>query len=117
MSSPVIKTSAPRRRFSSRRKVLLGFVVLLLAAAAWLHFTGAAGTHGISSEDMDWNGDGTVTESEIAEAFYAVVVQQTVEGPRECNTFAWRSSGETIRMDCKTVFKAAGTEAADAKAK
>lgn len=94
-----------KRRFSARRKVLLGFVAVLLAAVAWLHFTGAAGTHGISSEDMDWNGDGTVTESEIAEAFYAVVVEQTQQGPRQCNAFAWRGSGETIRMDCKTVFE------------
>ncbi|MEL1263661.1 EF-hand domain-containing protein [Pseudoxanthomonas putridarboris] len=99
-------TPAARPRFSLRRKVLLGFVAVLLAAMAWLHFTGAAGTHGISSEDMDWNGDGTVTESEIAQAFYAVVVKQTKEGPRQCNTFAWRRNGETIRMDCKTVFDA-----------
>jgi hypothetical protein len=111
MSRPIVKAPAARSRFPLRRKILLGLVALLLAAVAWLHFTGAAGTHGIPSQDMDWNGDGTVTETEIAEAFYAVVVTQTEEGPRQCNSFAWRKSGETIRLDCKTVFK----PAADAK--
>ena len=107
MSTPIVKAPASRSRFPLRRKILLGFVALLLAAVAWLHFTGAAGTHGIPSQDMDWNGDGTVTETEIAEAFYAVVVTQTEEGPRHCNSFAWRKNGQTIRLDCKTVFQPA----------
>ena len=33
----------------------------MLALVAWLHYTGSAATHGITTRDMDWNGDGTVT--------------------------------------------------------
>jgi len=94
-----------RKNFSMRRKVLLGFVAVLLAAVAYLHFTGAAGTSGIPSKDMDWDGDGTVTEQEILQAFYAVVVDKTSEGPRECRAYAWRADGRSIRVDCKTVMQ------------
>lgn len=94
-----------RRYFSTRRKVLLGFVGLLLGAVAYLHFTGAAGTSGIPSKDMDWNGDGAATEQEILQAFYAVVVEKTSEGPRECRAYAWRGNGQSIRVDCKTVLQ------------
>jgi len=94
-----------RKNFSMRRKVLLGFVAVLLAAVAYLHFTGAAGTSGIPSKDMDWDGDGTVTEQEILQAFYAVVVEKTSEGPRECRAYAWRADGRSIRVDCKTVLQ------------
>ncbi len=94
-----------RKTFSLRRKVMLGFVAVLLAAVAYLHFTGAAGTSGIPSEDMDWDGDGTVTEQEILQAFYAVVVEKTSEGPRECRAYAWRADGKSIRVDCKTVLQ------------
>lgn len=104
--SGIVKKAGGRPRFSMRRRVLLGLVIVLLAAVAWLHYTDAAGTHGIETKDMDWNGDGTVTQTEILQAFYAVVVTQTQEGRRQCNTFAWRSDGKTIRMDCKTVFQA-----------
>lgn len=93
-----------RKRFSPRRKLLLGFVALLLAAVAYLHFTGAAGTSGIPSKDMDWNGDGTVTEEEIMQAFYAVVVDKQVEGRRECRSYAWRSDRKPIRVDCRTTM-------------
>jgi hypothetical protein len=94
-----------RKTFSLRRKVLLGFVAVLFAVVAYLHFTGAAGTSGIPSKDMDWNGDGTVTEQEILQAFYAVVVEKTSEGPRECRAYAWRANGQSIRVDCKTVLQ------------
>ncbi|WP_368561785.1 hypothetical protein [Pseudoxanthomonas sp. UTMC 1351] len=94
-----------RKKYSARRKVLLGFVAVLLAVVAYLHFTGAAGTSGIPSEDMDWDGDGTVTEQEILQAFYAVVVEKTSEGPRECRAYTWRADGRSIRVDCKTVLQ------------
>lgn len=55
---------------------------------------------------MDWNADGTVTQGEIAQAIFSVVVEQKQDGNRQCNTFAWRSGAGTIRMDCKTVFQA-----------
>ncbi len=95
-----------RARFSPRRKALLAFFVLLLAALAYLHFTGAAGTSGITNKDMDWNGDGKVTEQEIIQAFYAVVVEKHTEGRRECRSYAWRSDGTSIRVDCRTTVAA-----------
>ena len=100
-------TPAPggRPRFSARRRALLVLVVLLLAAVAWLHFTGAAGISGMATKDMDWNNDGQVTESEILQSFYAVTVKKTEEGPRQCSAYAWRGSGEAIRVDCRTVIK------------
>lgn len=94
-----------RKTFSTRRKLLLGFVAVLLAVVGVLHFTGAAGTSGIPSKDMDWDGDGTVTEQEILQAFYAVVVEKTSEGPRECRAYSWRADGRSIRVDCKTVMQ------------
>lgn len=94
-----------RRRFSRRRRALLAIVVLLLATVAWLHFTGAAGISGMTTRDMDWNNDGQVTESEILQSFYAVTVTKTEEGPRQCSAYAWRGSGESIRVDCRTVVK------------
>ena len=60
---------------------------------------------------MDWDGDGTVTQGEIAQAVFSVVVEQKQDGPRQCNTFAWRSGAGTIRMDCKTVFQTEATQA------
>ena len=51
------KLSGIRSRFPLRRKILLGIVVALLALVAWLHYTGAAATHGITTQDMDWNGE------------------------------------------------------------
>ncbi len=100
------KLSGIRPRFPLRRKILLGIVVALLALVTWLHYTGSAATHGITTEDMDWNGDGTVTQGEIAQSIFTVVVEQKQDGQRHCNTFAWRSGAGTIRMDCKTVFQA-----------
>ena len=100
------KLSGIRSRFPLRRKILLGIVVGLLALVAWLHYTGAAATHGITTPDMDWDSTGTVTQGEIAQAVFSVVVEQKQDGRRQCNTFAWRSGAGTIRMDCKTVFQA-----------
>ncbi|MBN6149508.1 EF-hand domain-containing protein [Xanthomonas sp. AmX2] len=100
-----------RGRFTPRRKVLLAIVVLLLAWVAYAWHAGIAITQGIEQRDMDWNGDGQVSRSEIAQAFYAVGVSRTEEGPRQCSAFYWRGSGEQIRVDCRTVF----APAADAK--
>jgi hypothetical protein len=94
-----------------RRRILLGFFAALLAGIAWLHFTGAAGTRGMALRDMDWNGDGTAGMDEWLQSFYAVVVEKTVDGPRECSTYAWRSDHRTIRVDCRTVVKPAEPKA------
>ena len=64
------KLSGIRSRFPLRRKILLGIVVALLALVAWLHYTGAAATHGITTQDMDWDSNGTVTQGEIAQAVF-----------------------------------------------
>lgn len=107
------KLSGLRPRFPLRRKILLGIVAALLALVAWLHYTGSAATHGIATRDMDWNGDGTVTQGEIAQAVFSVVVERRQDGRRQCDTFAWRNGGSTIRMDCKTVFQAEDTPPAE----
>lgn len=99
------------KRFTARRKGLLIFVALLLAVVAYLHFTGAAGTSGIPSEDMDWNGDGTVSEEEIFQSFYAVVVDKKTEGRRECRSYSWRGDGKPIRVDCRTTMAEQPAEA------
>ncbi len=105
------KPAGRRSRFPLRRKILLGIVVALIALIAWLHYTGSAATHGITTRDMDWNGDGNVTQGEIAQAVFSVVVEQKQDGPRQCNAYAWRNGSGTIRMDCKTVFQAADAAA------
>ena len=94
-----------RGPLTPRRKVLLAVLAVLLLGVGWLYWDGAAITAGLSAKDMDWNGDGTVTQGEIAQAVFTVVVEQTQEGNRQCNAFAWRNGGGTIRMDCKTVFQ------------
>lgn len=98
--------SAPRMRktFSTRRKALLGLVAIALALVAWLHFTGAAGISGISTKDMDWNGDGSVTQQEILQAFHAVGVRKTREGQRECSSYYWRKDQRSIRVECRTTL-------------
>jgi hypothetical protein len=95
-------TTRPRGRFSTRRKALLALVAIALALIGWLHLTGAAGISGMEVRDMDWNGDGTVTQQEILQAFYAVRVTTTQEGSRECRAYAWRSDDRAIRVDCRT---------------
>jgi len=94
-----------RGRFTRRRKALLVLVLIVLAWLGYAWFAGIAITRGIEQKDMDWNGDGTVTRDEILQAFHAVGVTDSKEGNRECRTFAWRRSGEQIRVDCRTVFK------------
>ncbi|MFC6839062.1 EF-hand domain-containing protein [Xanthomonas theicola] len=91
-------------RFSRRRKVLLAVVILVLAWVGYAWHAGIAITQGIEQRDMDWNGDGQVSGGEIAQAFYAVGVTRTQDGPRQCSTFYWRDSGAQIRVDCRTTF-------------
>jgi len=98
------KRKAP---FTARRMATLGFFVTLLIIVGWLHFTGAAATQGIERKDMDWNGDGNVTMREMLQSFYAVTVTTTKEGARECRTFAFRGSEQSLRVDCRTVIEPA----------
>ena len=93
-----------RGRLTPRRKALLGLLAVLLLAIGWMAWTGVAAVRGDETRDMDWNGDGTVTGTEIAQAFYAVTATREREGNRECTTFRWQRSGEAIRVDCRTVF-------------
>ena len=94
-----------RGKFTPRRKALLGLLALSLLAVGWMGLTGMAAIRGVETRDMDWNGDGTVTQGEIAQAVFTVVVEQKQDGNRQCNAFAWRNGSGTIRMDCKTVFQ------------
>lgn len=95
-------TSKPRSRFSTRRKALLGLVVIALAIVGWLQYIGAAGISGMQTKDMDWDANGTVTQQEIMQAFYAVGVRKTREGQRECSEYFWRDGARGIRVDCRT---------------
>lgn len=97
-----------RGGFTRRRKALLVIVLVVLAWLGYAWSSGIAITRGLESRDMDWDGDGTVSRSEVLQAFHAVVVEDTQEGNRHCRTFSWRRSGEQIRVDCRTVFKEAG---------
>lgn len=90
------------RRFSTRRKALAMLVLLLLALVAWLHFTGAAGVSGMQTREMDWNGDGEVTQREILQAFFSVVAKEETQGARVCRSYSWRRGAGAIRVDCRT---------------
>ena len=100
-------SNGKRVPFTPRRMATLGFFVTLLIIVGWLHFTGAAATRGIERKDMDWNGDGNVTMREMLQSFYAVTVTTTTEGARECRSFAFRGSDQTLRVDCRTVVQPA----------
>lgn len=98
------KPGQVRKLFSTRRKALLGLVAIALAVVAWLQYIGAAGISGIPTRDMDWNADGTVSQQEIFESFYAVAVKKTSEGQRECSSYYWRKDQSSIRVECRTVM-------------
>ncbi|WP_329836986.1 EF-hand domain-containing protein [Stenotrophomonas geniculata] len=104
-----------RGKFSPRRKALLVLVLIVLAWLGYAWYANIAITRGIEQKDMDWNGDGTVSRDEIIESFYAVAVNDSQDGNRHCRTFVWRSTGEQIRVDCRTEFKAAEDKPAEAK--
>lgn len=91
-------------RFSARRKVLAGLLALLVVYLGYAFYAGLAFTAGIPNSEMDWDGDGIVTGKEIAQSWYAVAVTKTREGRRECSEFHWRSSGESIRVACRTTM-------------
>ncbi|MBT2766198.1 EF-hand domain-containing protein [Stenotrophomonas sp. ISL-67] len=93
-----------RGQFTRRRKALLILVLVVLSWLGYAWYAGIAITQGLEQQDMDWNGDGTVSRSEVLQSFYAVGVTTTEEGNRHCKAFYWRGSGEQIRMDCRTVF-------------
>jgi len=98
------KPRHPYLRFSPRRKALLALVAVALLLVTWLHLIGAAGISGMPTRDMDWDGDGTVTQAEVLQAFYSVSVEITREGPRECRAYRWRDGRRPIRVDCTTEF-------------
>lgn len=97
------------RRRSVRRRALLALAVLALALAGWMYVNAVAGVTGMPTRDMDWNADGTVTRSEILQAYYAVGVAQAREGRRACSTYYWRGDQRSIRADCRSGFEPAAT--------
>ncbi|WP_312320281.1 EF-hand domain-containing protein [Stenotrophomonas sp.] len=99
-----------RGQFTRRRKALLILVLVVLGWLGYAWYADIAITQGLEQQDMDWNGDGTVSRTEVLQAFYAVGVKTTDEGNRHCKAFYWRSSGEQIRVDCRTVFGEAKPE-------
>ena len=93
---------AARPRFSTRRKALLGLVVIALGVVGWLQYTGAAGISGMATKDMDWDADGSVSQQEIFQSFHSVSVKKTQEGRRACSAYYWRAEQRPIRLDCRT---------------
>lgn len=99
-------------RLSGRRKALLGVVLAMLALVAAMSWLGVAGFHGTQPGDMDWNADGTVSRTEIAQGYYAVVVDESSDGRRTCRSHAWlRDRANPIRVDCRVEFAAPGDDA------
>ncbi|WP_411850158.1 EF-hand domain-containing protein [Stenotrophomonas sp. LGBM10] len=99
-----------RGRFTRRRKALLILVLVVLGWLGYAWYANIAITRGIEQQDMDWDADGSVSRTEVLQAFYAVGVDDTQEGNRHCRTFYWRGNREQIRVDCKTVFGEAKPE-------
>jgi len=95
-----------RGQFTRRRKALLILVLVVLGWLGYAWYAGIAITQGLEQQDMDWDGDGTVSRTEVLQSFYAVGVKTTEEGNRHCKAFYWRRTAEQIRVDCRTVFQA-----------
>ncbi|RWA38454.1 EF-hand domain-containing protein [Xylella fastidiosa] len=94
-----------RGRFSRRRKILGAVMLVFLCWLGYTRYVGLAIAEGVQFKDMDWNGDGTVSRQEIAQAFYAVAVRHSQENQRHCVTYYWRRSGEQIRVECRTFLE------------
>src|SRR3546814_13836383 len=90
-----------------RRKLLFGMLALLVLYSGYAWYAGLAFTAGIETQDMDWNGDGSVSTQETLQSWYAVTVRSTKEGARGCNAFYWRGTenGEPNRFACTTPFE------------
>ena len=93
-----------RGRLTPRRKVLLGLMAVALVAVGVAGWLGMAATRGVQTEEMDWDGDGTVGTPEILQSLYAVTAERKQDGNRQCTTYRWFRSEEVIRVDCKTVL-------------
>ncbi|WP_202839504.1 EF-hand domain-containing protein [Luteimonas saliphila] len=97
--------STARPRFSPRRKALLAFVVLLLAAMLVLRLLGIAGFNGTAPEGMDWNDDGVASRAEIVQGYTVIAVDETREGPRSCRRYVHLRDRETpFRVECRVEF-------------
>lgn len=94
-----------RRRRWVRRRALLALGLLVLATAGWMYVNSVAGISGMPTSDMDWDGDGSVTRTEILQAWYAVAVKRTRDGSRTCSAYHWRGEATSLRVDCRTEFK------------
>ena len=105
MKAHPMKTYPAKPRSKFRRRLFLGLLAVLAIYLAYAFYAGMAFTAGIETKDMDWNNDGTVSQDEMLQSWYAVTVKKTKEGNRECSEFAWRGSGVAIRVDCRTTMK------------
>ena len=89
------KPAQARKLFSTRRKAVLGLVVIALAVVGWLQYIGAAGISGIPTKDMDWNADGTVTQQEI---FQSLPCGGGEENPAKASANAVPITGARTRV-------------------
>ena len=97
--------SASRWRLSTRRRLLLGTVLLVMAAMLVLRLMGVAGFNGTQPREMDWNDDGVASRAEIVQGYTVIAVEQTRDGPRTCRRYArLRERGTPFRVDCRVEF-------------
>ena len=106
---PTLRVEDIRRRRSTRRRALLALAVLLMVVGGWMYFNSVAGITGISTDEMDWDADGSVSRTEMLQAYHAVAVEHRRQGARTCSTYYWRADRKSIRVDCRTEFEASGT--------
>jgi hypothetical protein len=94
----------PRTRLSRRRRLWWIVCVVLVAYAGWAWYVGVAFTAGVQPKEMDWNGDGNVSNLEMLQSAYAVGARTTQQGTRTCRTFYWIGKGEKdpFRVSCRT---------------
>ncbi len=97
--------SVPRWRLSPRRRVLLGAVLLAMAAMLVLRLMGVAGFNGTQPREMDWDDDGVATRAEILRGYSVIAVEQTREGPRTCRRYVRLGRGDApFRVECRVVL-------------
>jgi hypothetical protein len=99
------------RHMSARRKALLATFSAVLLAMGLLSWLGVAGFRGTQPREMDWNGDGTVTRSEILQGYTLVAVTESTEGRRTCRSYAWLGRrADPVRVDCRVEVASGNAE-------
>ena len=100
--------SFARARFSPRRKVLLGMVLLAMVAMLVLRLLGVAGFNGVQPREMDWNDDGLASQAEIVQGYTRILVESRQEGARTCRRYVRMGDrSNPLRVECRVEFDGA----------